>query len=413
MNADFGTNAQSYKPKRVLYEGTNTIRIGMALCYNHDTTSNILGYDKGNNVKGTTTAEGYQNEGKWKRVEEPSAANQRFFAGVVASAKEENQAGSGASWVDIYEPNGAIVAVYTDVSVTIGDAMYLEPGENTLTNVAVAGGVQVGWFVETVDRSGTAGLALAKLMHPEMGTYVAAQTLGIGLSPLLWGDAPVSQPGTPTSGVDYFRDFQDEVDVTTGDGWTLTQSNSTGVIAVEAVAPGGVLQVNSAGAQADDSINAQLKNVAVLPAAGTNIWCEMRLKIGDATQQWFAGLAAVDTTLMASGAIDDASDKCGFFHQAASTDDKVSSITARTTADDATADVADVTDDTYMTVGFKITGLTSVEFYVNGVLVETGVTAANIPNAAMCLSFFAGYEDAAALLSVDWIKIVASAGRDA
>ena len=413
MNADFGTNAQSYKPKRVLYEGTNTIRIGMAVCYNNDTTDNIMGWDKGNQRNGTTTAEGYQNEGKWKRVEEPSADNQRFFAGVVACAKEENQAGSGASWVDIYEPNGAIVAVYTDVSVTIGDSMYLEPGQNTLTNAATAGGVQVGWFTETVDRSSTAGRALAKLMQPEMADYLAAQTLGEGLSPLLWGDAPVVPANTPFKGVNYFEDWDKEIDATTGDGWTLTQSNSTGLIAAEAVAAGGVLQVNSEGALADDSINAQLKNCAVLPAAGTNIWFEARVKVSADDQQYFIGLAAVSTAIMASGALEDTVDKVGFYQEAASTALKISSVTARTSADDKTADVAAVADDTWMTLGFKITGLTSVEFYVNGVLVETGSTAANIPNAAMCLTAFAGFEAAAEIVSVDWVKIVASDGRDA
>jgi hypothetical protein len=66
MHADFGTNAQAYKKKRVKYEGTSTIRMGMPLCYNWDTTTNILGWDKGNSAEGTTTADGYQNEGRTK-----------------------------------------------------------------------------------------------------------------------------------------------------------------------------------------------------------------------------------------------------------------------------------------------------------------------------------------------------------
>jgi hypothetical protein len=140
MNADFGTNAQAYKKKRVKYEGTSTIRMGMPLCYNWDTTTNILGWDKGNNVEGTTTADGNQNEGKWKLVENPSATNMRFFAGVIAAAKNLNQAGSQADeWVDVYVPNGSQVAVWTDVSVTAGDPVYLEPGQTTLTNTPVAG----------------------------------------------------------------------------------------------------------------------------------------------------------------------------------------------------------------------------------------------------------------------------------
>lgn len=163
MNPDFGTNAQAYRIKRVKYEGSKTLREGMPVCYNWDTTTNILGWDKGNSQRGTTTADGYQNEGKFKLVEDPSVSNMRFFAGLLHSAKDLNKAGSGADWIDIVMPNGAIVPAWCDVSVTAGDPAYLEPGENTLTNTPVAGGVQVGWFLETVDRSGTAGLCLVKL----------------------------------------------------------------------------------------------------------------------------------------------------------------------------------------------------------------------------------------------------------
>jgi len=135
--------------------------------------------------------------------------------------------------------------------------------------------------------------------------------------------------------------------------------------------------------------------------------------MNDATDQYFVGLAATDTTLIAAGVIDDVSDKCGFFHHAESTDNKISSITARADADDATADVANNTDDTYITVGFRISGLTSVEFYVNGALVEKGITAANIPNAAMCLSLVSQIEVAGedAELSVDWVKIAQLGAR--
>lgn len=400
---------------RVYYEGTNTIYQGMPLCYNHDTTTNWFGgtVSNGEITASTTTAEGSQNVGKYIRVEEPSLNNQRFFAGVVAPGGWVGT--SGPAILDVYVPNGAIVPVRTDLSVVINEKAYLEPSTNDIVNTAVAGGPCVGFFMETIDRSSTNGLALVKLMDVECSQIADASTLGVGISPLLWGDAPdLETAKDPGIGINYFNDFMDEVDVTTGDGWTLTQVDTKGSITVEAVAAGGVLQATSAtGDSADDGISAQLKNCAVLPAAGVNIWFEARAKVSDATQQWFLGLMAVDTTPIASGVIDDASDKVGFFHHAGSTDNKVSSITARTSADDATADVASVVDDTWMTLGIRITGLTSVEFYVNGALVETGSTAANIPNAGMCLTLASYYESADNILSVDWVKIVTEGGRDA
>lgn len=407
----------SPKAKRlaVYYEGSNTIYEGMLVHYNHDTTTNWSNIDKsaaeGAATFDTSTPEGSQNEGKWIRVEEPSDANRRFCAGVVAKGSD-GIGQSGPSVIDIYCPNGAIVPVYTDRSVSINDPAYMEVGQNTVVNVDL-GGEQIGWFMETIDRSNTAGLALVCLQMPEQSQVAALSTLGIGLSPLLWGDAPKPILGQPSGAYDYFNDFDHEVDSTTGDGWTLTQVDTKGTLTVEAVAPGGVVLFTNGGDSADDGVNAQLKNVSVLPAAGTNIWFETRLKISDATQQWLAGLAAVDTTLIASGVLDDTVDKVGFVHAAADTDDKVSTFTARTSAEDETSDAGDMTDDTYTTLGFKIIGLTQVEFYQDGALIETGVTAANIPNAAMCLSFVSQYEGGAGILAVDWVKIVASAGRDA
>lgn len=411
MNADFGTNAQALRRKRVSYEGTNTIYEGMLLSYNHDATANILGWDKGNSQVGSTTAEGNQNEGKFKLVEEPSLANQNFVAGVVAGASEAGKV--GPRWLDIYVPNGAIVAVRTNKSVSINDKAYLDPGLNTVSNEGVNGGPVIGVFIETVDRSSVAGLALCKLTGPNVADYSAASTLGVGYSPALWGDCPIDAiKSDPGKGIIYEDDFLGAANLVSTEGWTITQV-TTGTLSLVA-SVGGELKADSAGnTTADDGVQAQLLGCRFLPAAGTNIWFEARVKMNDATDQYFIGLAATDTTLIASGVLDDASDKVGFYHEAASTDDKISSVTARTTADDKTADVADNADGTYMTVGFKITGLTSVEFYVDGVLVETGVTVANIPNAAMCLSLCAQIEGtgADAELSVDWVRIAQDVAR--
>lgn len=413
----YGTDPKA-KTIKVYYEGSDTLYEGYPLCYNQDTTTNWLGVSSidatstaSSITESSTTAEGSQNEGKFIRVEKPAAANQRFLAGFVTGSGDGI---TGPCAVDIHVPNGAVIPVWTDRSVSIGDAAYTEPATYTIPNDAVAGGLQIGWFMETVDRSSTAGVALAKVQPPEMSSYASSSTLGVGLSPLLWGDAPsAAELADPGNGISFFDDFLNQVDVTTGDGWTLTQTDTKGSIAVEAGAPGGIMQFKSAtGDSADDGISAQLTNCAVLPAAGTNIWFEARIKVSEADEQWAIGLCAVDTTVIAAGIFDDVSDKILFGHHTG-TADKINTITARAATQDETADVADMTDDTWVTVGFKLTGLTSVEFYVNGALVETGTTVAALPNAAMCLTAVAQYEAADTILSVDWVKLVADGGRDA
>ncbi len=239
--------------------------------------------------------------------------------------------------------------------------------------------------------------------------------VGAGPSPLIWADAPVLEVMLdPTAGFLYFNDYLGTIDVTTADGYVIT-GVTTGGISPVVDEDGGVLLVDSQGnATADDGVNVQLSNCMFKPVAGRKIYFEARVKMVDTgDDQYFIGLAGIDTTLIAAGIMDDVVDKCGFFRIAASTADKISSIASRTTEDDATADVGDIVDATYVKLGFVIDGLTSVKFYVNGVLVETGVTTAAIPNAVMALSYVAQVEQtsADAELSIDWVRVLQTGAR--
>jgi len=151
--AEFGADSLARK-KRVYYEGSDTIYEGMALCYNQDTTDSTR-------TSGTTVDEGDQCDGKWMRVEKPKTANLKYFAGVVASGSHCGLA--GPRWVDIYVPNGAIVPVRGTDNHSIGEALFIANADYELTNVPQVGGF-VGYAMETVDRSSTEGLLLAKLL---------------------------------------------------------------------------------------------------------------------------------------------------------------------------------------------------------------------------------------------------------
>lgn len=158
-----GTNSAARR-KWVYFEGTDTIYEGMPVCYNFDTTDNILGWS-GSAASGTT-AEGGQNEGKFMRVELPTATNLQFFAGVVAGTAKAGLA--GPCWLDIYEANGAIVPVRTNVSCTVGvTALAIKAATAYFTNPiyggSTASAVLMALANETVDRSSTTGLVLAKL----------------------------------------------------------------------------------------------------------------------------------------------------------------------------------------------------------------------------------------------------------
>ena len=160
MLSRFSYIEQSAQKKRVLYEGTSVIYQGMPVCYNYDTTDNIDGYDAASAAAQSTTAEGNQNEGKYVRVEDPVTTNLAFFAGVVAGTDKEGKTGDGNTWIEIYIPNGAVVPVRTDASTTVGVTVLGIANGSTL---CASGGRAVAVAMETVDRSDTNGIVLAKL----------------------------------------------------------------------------------------------------------------------------------------------------------------------------------------------------------------------------------------------------------
>jgi len=398
---------------RVYYEGSNTIYEGMALSYNYDTTTNWFGGSVSDGVvtASTTTSAGTHNEGKYIRVEEPSSANQIVFAGVVAKGGWCGR--TGPRILDIYVPNGAIVQVYTDKSIVARDKLYLEDGANTLVNAVQVGMLDcVAIATETIDRS-TAGLVQAKLL-PVGADNLIPGTLGIAPSELLWVDCPWKEiDGNPGIGITYFDDFTSAPNLVSGEGWTITQIPDAGTLKPVADEGGALILDTDNTSTVDQGVQAQLLSCRFKPVAASTIWFEARVKVADATDQWFVGLCATDTSIFAGGSIDNNTDRAGFYHAVDGADNKVGTVTERGSACDATIDTAAFTDGAYKTIGFRISGLTKIEFYVNGVLVETGETTTNIPNAAMCLSLAAIMEvtGAAEDVTVDWVKIAQLGAR--
>lgn len=122
MNAISYTYDTQAVVKRVYYEGTSTIYEGMPVCYNFDSTTNMVGYGAATlgatKTYQSTTAEGEMNEGKFIRVENPAADNLLWFAGVVVGNQQPGRVGPAE--LDIYIPNGAVVPVRAGVECTKG-----------------------------------------------------------------------------------------------------------------------------------------------------------------------------------------------------------------------------------------------------------------------------------------------------
>jgi hypothetical protein len=243
---------------------------------------------------------------------------------------------------------------------------------------------------------------------------MARTAAGRGLSPLIWDTVDITNLlVNPEAGFAYFDDFTRPFAVTTTDGYVLTVINS-GTISASQVESGGVLFIDSAGNNAQyDGIQAQMPSCMVLPVAGAKIAFEARVKMNDTSlgiSNFLVGLAGIDTTLMPSGAIDDAISKAAWYKQNDTTADKLAVINSKTSVEQITADMATVADGTWIKLGIVINGVTSVEFYADGVLVATHSTANAIPALVMCPSYVATVESAAkdAELSVDWIAVAQS-----
>jgi len=264
--------------------------------------------------------------------------------------------------------------------------------------------------------SGMSAATVQAALSELVGRLNSAGTIGTGPSPLVWAGTDVVNLATDIgSGFVYQNDFLQGPLADTDDTlFAQTDVNSGDIISDFTVA-GGVINFDSAGhGSAHDGVEGQLASCMVLPVAGKTIKFEARCKMANTGQDaYYIGLAGVDTTILADSAtIDDTIDKAGFYRVHASTADKLSTINSRTSEQQLGADLATpLVDDTWYNWGIVIDGVTSVKYYLNGVLIKTESTANAIPNAVMCPTFAAkvGQTSTDAELRVDWIRVTQEA----
>jgi hypothetical protein len=209
----------------------------------------------------------------------------------------------------------------------------------------------------------------------------------------------------PAKYYQFFTDFDRYNAATSGVcDWlaTITEAGAGSASAVVQDALGGVLLVTNDAAD-NDAYFAQWAgqnsaNVAETFkfVAGKQTWFEARFKVSDATQSdLILGLVIADTSPL------DATDKLAFTKADGSTTLNLE-ITKNSTTTTVTA--ATLANDTWVTVGYYYDGVDSVDCYVNGNRVGSGVVT-NLPDdEELAVTFgIQNGEAVAKTLSLDWI----------
>jgi hypothetical protein len=208
--------------------------------------------------------------------------------------------------------------------------------------------------------------------------------LSTGYANNLWRDCPLQEYlHDPSIGVYLDEQFLSyDAAATTGD-WILTQA-TTGTGAISTAAPG-TLELDSGSSTSTQGANLQRAKSIFLPAAGKDIWFECSLKIVDTYDkvEMFAGLSDVETAIIAASA--NASDN--HIGWQCVTDDGVLLFSGEKAGAGATRAAATIAEDTYIKLGFKVNGVTSIQQYINGVETGTATATANIPIVALVPSF--------------------------
>lgn len=200
----------------------------------------------------------------------------------------------------------------------------------------------------------------------------------------MWKDAPLAEylhdPGLGWLYVENFASYN--AAATTGD-WVLTQA-TTGAAAISTAATG-VLELDSNSTTSTQGANLQRVKCVVVPVAGYDTYFEVSVKVVDTFDkvELFAGLSEVRTAIIASSA--NASDNHVGWQCV--TDDGVLLFSAEKATAGATKAAVAIAEDTYVKLGFKITGVTEIQQYVNGVATGTAHATANVPIVAMVPSF--------------------------
>lgn len=218
--------------------------------------------------------------------------------------------------------------------------------------------------------------------------YFWEQNVGKAPQSTLWSRFPLQAALTDAHTYVIARDdfAQCTIGSNTIPGFTFT-SVTSGAITQDTTNPNGVLLMDTGASTANQGINFQANVSAFKIAAGKPVAFEAVLQVtGLSTTpkiQFFCGLAAASTAIIASGAFATL-DRVGF--QGITTTGIITSV-SRGGGTAVTSTGFTLADSTVVRLGFYATS-SQVDFYVNGILAGTSATS-QIPTGALAVSFSA------------------------
>lgn len=218
-------------------------------------------------------------------------------------------------------------------------------------------------------------------------------------SATLWADCPLLPALTdPAVGFHFFDHFFRLPK--SAEDWVLTQATSgTATIGTE---KGGNLALNAGATTDGQGPQLQLAGLSFLPAASKHIWFECRCKVNVLTTDLFLGLCEVDTTIADTTGLT-TSNSIGF--KSFTGNGVIVGQSEKATAEGTVAALTTLVTGTWVRLGFKLNGVTSVTFYVNGVANGTTLLTANIPIVGLTPSFVCHATGTGTpQLDVDWVR---------
>jgi hypothetical protein len=198
----------------------------------------------------------------------------------------------------------------------------------------------------------------------------------------LWKDCPLLEymfdPSIGTL-LDYTGHAYDP-EATNGD-YVLTQATA-GSAAMSTTVPG-TLNISAGSTTATHGANVQRVKSAFVPAADKHIWAEFNVSysgVGALNVETAVGLAEIDTSVIGSSAVSTVNhilfESC--------TDDGILLFNSmKASAGNTPAAAHTIVSATKVRLGFKVTGVTSIQAYVNGVATGSAIATANIPIVAL------------------------------
>lgn len=201
----------------------------------------------------------------------------------------------------------------------------------------------------------------------------------------LWRTCPMLEilhdPSLATVLDENFHNY--DAEATVGD-YVLTQATA-GSAAISTTSPG-TLSIDSGSTTSTHGAQLQRTKSSFLCAAGKDIWAEFRVSwtgVGNLNVETFVGLSAVDTTIIGSSAMS-TDDHIGW---SSVTDDGVLLFDTEKATAAATIAATTIVSGTVFRLGFKVTGVTSIQQYINGVATGDQVATANISVVRLVPSF--------------------------